>query len=119
MASFRCQTYLAGPFGEIAKLMAMPPAKNSYTYQELLECGNGVMFGQGNAQLPLPSMLMFDRITHISDRGGEYGKGEIVAELDIRPDLWFFSCHFPGDPVMPGWNVLFENTPFIHPASSL
>lgn len=60
------------------------------------------MFGPGNAQLPTPNMLMMDRITHISNEGGEYGKGEMIAELDINPDLWFFDCHFPGDPVMPG-----------------
>jgi 3-hydroxyacyl-[acyl-carrier protein] dehydratase/trans-2-decenoyl-[acyl-carrier protein] isomerase len=60
------------------------------------------MFGPGNAQLPVPNMLMMDRINHISDEGGTYGKGEIIAELDINPDLWFFQCHFPGDPVMPG-----------------
>lgn len=62
----------------------------------------GEMFGPGNAQLPLPNMLMIDRITLISDTGGKYGKGEITAELDIHPDLWFFECHFRGDPVMPG-----------------
>lgn len=60
------------------------------------------MFGPGNPQLPLPPMLMFDRITKISGDGGEHGKGEIVAEFDIKPDLWFFGCHFKGDPVMPG-----------------
>jgi 3-hydroxyacyl-[acyl-carrier protein] dehydratase/trans-2-decenoyl-[acyl-carrier protein] isomerase len=76
--------------------------KNSYSYEELLECGHGRLFGPGNAQLPLPPMLMFDRIVRIADEGGEYGKGEIVAELDIHPDLWFFKCHFEGDPVMPG-----------------
>lgn len=64
--------------------------------------GRGELFGPQNAQLPLPNMLMFDRITHIADTGGAYGKGEIIAELDIHPDLWFFSCHFLGDPVMPG-----------------
>jgi len=64
--------------------------------------GRGELFGPQNAQLPLPNMLMFDRITHIADTGGVYGKGEIIAELDIHPDLWFFSCHFLGDPVMPG-----------------
>ncbi len=81
-----------------------PPAtqKSSYTNEELLTCGRGEMFGPGNAQLPLPNMLMVDRIAHIAATGGEYGKGEIVAELDINPDLWFFQCHFPGDPVMPG-----------------
>lgn len=77
-------------------------AKPSYNREELLTCGQGEMFGPGNAQLPMPNMLMVDRITHIGQSGGEYGKGEIVAELDISPDLWFFGCHFPGDPVMPG-----------------
>jgi 3-hydroxyacyl-[acyl-carrier protein] dehydratase/trans-2-decenoyl-[acyl-carrier protein] isomerase len=76
--------------------------KSSYTYDELIKCGHGRMFGPGNAQLPLPPMLMFDRITSISDSGGAYGKGHILAELDITPDLWFFGCHFEGDPVMPG-----------------
>lgn len=75
---------------------------NSYTKEDLLNCGEGKMFGPGNAQLPMPNMLMLDRIPHISTTGGEYGKGEIIAELDITPDLWFFDCHFPGDPVMPG-----------------
>ena len=75
---------------------------NQYTYEELLNCGHGQLFGSGNAQLPLPPMLMFDRISYISDEGGEFGKGEIVAELDVNPDLWFFQCHFENDPVMPG-----------------
>ncbi|RLJ15885.1 3-hydroxyacyl-[acyl-carrier-protein] dehydratase FabA [bacterium endosymbiont of Escarpia laminata] len=74
----------------------------SFTRDELLACGRGEMFGPGNAQLPTPNMLMMDRIINISDEGGEFGKGEILAELDINPDLWFFDCHFPGDPVMPG-----------------
>jgi 3-hydroxyacyl-[acyl-carrier protein] dehydratase/trans-2-decenoyl-[acyl-carrier protein] isomerase len=76
--------------------------KSSYSYEELLECGHGNIFGPGNGRLPLPNMLMLDRITHISDQGGQFGKGEIRAELDIHPDLWFFACHFEGDPVMPG-----------------
>ena len=76
--------------------------QNSFTREELLTCGHGELFGEGNAQLPLPPMLMFDRITRISDSGGNYNKGEIIAELDINPDLWFFGCHFEGDPVMPG-----------------
>ncbi len=76
--------------------------KNSYSYEDLLECGHGRLFGPGNAQLPLPPMLMVDRITKIAEEGGQYGKGEVVAELDIKPDLWFFGCHFEGDPVMPG-----------------
>lgn len=76
--------------------------KNAYGFEELIDCGYGRMFGPGNAQLPIPNMLMVDRIAHISDVGGEFGKGEIIAELDIHPDLWFFQCHFPGDPVMPG-----------------
>ena len=78
------------------------PRESSYTHEELLECGHGRMFGPGNAQLPLPPMLMFDRIIHISDTGGTYNKGQILAELDITPELWFFGCHFEGDPVMPG-----------------
>jgi 3-hydroxyacyl-[acyl-carrier protein] dehydratase / trans-2-decenoyl-[acyl-carrier protein] isomerase len=76
--------------------------KNSFTFEELLTCGRGEMFGEGNAQLPLPPMLMFDRIVSITEDGGKYGQGQIIAELDIKPDLWFFSCHFQGDPVMPG-----------------
>lgn len=76
--------------------------KNSYTKEELLTCGHGEMFGEGNAQLPLPPMLMFDRIVNIDDTGGSAGKGQIQAELDIHPDLWFFNCHFVSDPVMPG-----------------
>ena len=76
--------------------------KSSYTRDELLDCGYGRMFGPGNARLPVGNMLMVDRITQITDEGGKYGKGEIIAELDIRPDLWFFDCHFPEDPVMPG-----------------
>jgi len=76
--------------------------QRSYTKEELLKCGQGELFGPGNAQLPMPNMLMMDRITLISEDGGEHGKGEIKAELDISPDLWFFECHFPSDPVMPG-----------------
>ena len=76
--------------------------KNSYSYDELINCGNGGLFGPGNAQLPAPPMLMFDRITQVNKDGGMHGKGEIIAELDIKPDLWFFECHFLGDPVMPG-----------------
>lgn len=76
--------------------------QESFSYDELIACGKGELFGPGNAQLPLPPMLMFDRITHISETGGAHGKGEIRAELDINPELWFFACHFEGDPVMPG-----------------
>lgn len=76
--------------------------QSSYTKEELLTCARAEMFGAGNAQLPLPNMLMIDRILSITADGGKYGKGEIIAELDIRPDLWFFGCHFEGDPVMPG-----------------
>lgn len=83
-------------------MMDISNRKNAYTREDLLECGQGRMFGPGNAQLPIPNMLMLDRITSVTVDGGEYGKGEIVAELDIHPDLWFFACHFPGDPVMPG-----------------
>ena len=80
----------------------MKKQKNSYSYEELLECAHGKLFGMGNARLPLPPMLMFDRITKITDAGGDFGKGEIEAEFDIKPDPWFFSCHFENDPVMPG-----------------
>ena len=76
--------------------------QNSFDRDELLKCGHGELFGPGNAQLPVPNMLMLDRIAHISNKGGAFDKGEIKAELDINPDLWFFECHFPGDPVMPG-----------------
>jgi 3-hydroxyacyl-[acyl-carrier protein] dehydratase/trans-2-decenoyl-[acyl-carrier protein] isomerase len=78
------------------------PTKNSYSYEELLECSHARMFGPGNAQLPLPPMLMFDRIITINDTGGKNNKGQIIAELDVKPELWFFDCHFVGDPVMPG-----------------
>ena len=76
--------------------------KSSYPREDLLACAHGELFGPGNARLPLPNMLMVDRIVHIAETGGSYGKGEIVAELDIHPDLWFFQCHFESDPVMPG-----------------
>jgi len=76
--------------------------KNNYNYQELIDCGNGKLFGRGNAKLPLPPMLMFDRITEINDDKGVFKKGLIRAELDIKKDLWFFDCHFKEDPVMPG-----------------
>jgi 3-hydroxyacyl-[acyl-carrier protein] dehydratase/trans-2-decenoyl-[acyl-carrier protein] isomerase len=76
--------------------------KNSYNYEELIECGEGKLFGAGNAKLPLPPMLMFDRITEINQNSGEFKKGFIKAELDIKEDLWFFNCHFKNDPVMPG-----------------
>jgi 3-hydroxyacyl-[acyl-carrier protein] dehydratase/trans-2-decenoyl-[acyl-carrier protein] isomerase len=69
---------------------------------DLLKCARGELFGEGNAQLPEPPMLMMDRITGISEDGGEYGKGHVVAEFDIKPDLWFFDCHFPKNPIMPG-----------------
>ena len=77
-------------------------AKDHYSREELLACGRGEMFGPGNAQLPVPPMLMFDRVTRITETGGAYDKGQVIAELDIRPDLWFFDCHFINDPVMPG-----------------
>lgn len=80
----------------------MTTQKTSYSKDELIACGMGDLFGPGNAQLPIGNMLMMDRIVHISSEGGAFGKGEIRAELDINPDLWFFACHFPGDPVMPG-----------------
>ncbi|MEM9495748.1 MAG: bifunctional 3-hydroxydecanoyl-ACP dehydratase/trans-2-decenoyl-ACP isomerase [Pseudomonadota bacterium] len=76
--------------------------KNSFNREELLECGYHGFRGPGTAQLPVPPMLMFDRVTNVDSSGGSYEKGKIVAELDVHPDLWFFDCHFPGDPVMPG-----------------
>jgi 3-hydroxyacyl-[acyl-carrier protein] dehydratase/trans-2-decenoyl-[acyl-carrier protein] isomerase len=80
----------------------LTPNKNSYSYEELLACAHGKLFGPGNARLPLPPLLMFDRITKITEKGGTHDKGELVAELDVKPDLWFFKCHFEDDPVMPG-----------------
>ena len=80
----------------------MKLTKNSFSYEDLIECAHGKLFGPGNAQLPLPPMLMLDRVTSITEDGGEHGKGQIVAELDIKPDMWFFPCHFENDPVMPG-----------------
>ena len=76
--------------------------KSSYSYEELISCAKGELFGVGNPQLPMPPMLMCDRITSISDNGGNFDKGEIIAEFDINPKLWFFKCHFKNDPVMPG-----------------
>jgi 3-hydroxyacyl-[acyl-carrier protein] dehydratase/trans-2-decenoyl-[acyl-carrier protein] isomerase len=80
----------------------MAGRQQAYEYEDLLACGRGELFGDGNPQLPLPPMLMFDRISHVSETGGENGKGQIVAELAVKPELWFFECHFKGDPVMPG-----------------
>ena len=76
--------------------------KNSYSYDDLITCGNGDLFGPGNAKLPLPPMLMFDRITEINENNGSFNKGSLKAELDIKKNLWFFDCHFKEDPVMPG-----------------
>lgn len=80
----------------------LPAPQSSYDYDELIQCGHGEIFGPANGRLPLPNMLMLDRIPMINSDGGKYSKGEIKAELDINPDLWFFDCHFEGDPVMPG-----------------
>ena len=76
--------------------------RHAFSREELIACGHGELFGPGNARLPLPNMLMFDRVSEITLDGGAHGKGRIVAELDLSPDLWFFACHFEGDPVMPG-----------------
>jgi len=76
--------------------------KSSYSYEELISCGNGKLFGPGNAKLPLPPMLMFDRISEINENTGNFKKGCVKAELDIKDNLWFFECHFKNDPVMPG-----------------
>ena len=80
----------------------MEARRANYDYEDLLACGRGELFGAGNAQLPLPPMLMFDRISEIAEVGGEYGRGLARAVLELKPDLWFFPCHFKGDPVMPG-----------------
>src|SRR6266849_1133524 len=99
LASLFCRRpAIQGPPGRVK----VSEKKQSYTFEDLIECAKGRLFGPGNAQLPLPPMLMFDRIVKIADTGGKYGKGEVVAELDVKPDLWFFACHFKGDPVMPG-----------------
>lgn len=90
------RSYAAQPIGY------MTERQSSFSYEDLIESSEGRMWGPENAQLPAPPMLMMDRIVHIDEDGGEYGKGHIVAELDINPDLWFFDCHFKGDPVMPG-----------------
>jgi 3-hydroxyacyl-[acyl-carrier protein] dehydratase/trans-2-decenoyl-[acyl-carrier protein] isomerase len=82
--------------------MTAVKAKSRYEFEDLLACARGEMYGEGNAQLPAPPMLLFDRITRIDDTGGAHGKGYMEAEFDINPDLWFFQCHFLGDPVMPG-----------------
>jgi len=81
---------------------ALMSKQHSFNRDELLACGHGDLFGAGNAQLPIDNMLMMDRIVSISEEGGDYNKGHILAELDINPELWFFDCHFPNDPVMPG-----------------
>jgi 3-hydroxyacyl-[acyl-carrier protein] dehydratase/trans-2-decenoyl-[acyl-carrier protein] isomerase len=80
----------------------MADRRQAFEYEDLLACGRGELLGPAGPKLPLPPMLMFDRIAHISETGGEHGKGQIVAELDVKPDLWFFTCHFKDDPVMPG-----------------
>ncbi len=80
----------------------MTERQSSFTYEELIQCSQGEIFGEGNARLPAPPMLMMDRIIEINADGGEFGKGQMIAELDIKPELWFFECHFPTDPVMPG-----------------
>lgn len=82
--------------------MSQPERQSSFTRDELLSCGHGTLLQPGHARLPLPNMLMFDRITQIASEGGAYGKGEVVAQFDLNPDLWFFQCHFESDPVMPG-----------------
>ena len=87
---------------DISSADELPPRQNAYDYDDLIASGHGKLFGPTNGRLPKPNMLMLDRITLISDEGGKYGKGEIRAELDIHPELWFFECHFEGDPVMPG-----------------
>jgi 3-hydroxyacyl-[acyl-carrier protein] dehydratase / trans-2-decenoyl-[acyl-carrier protein] isomerase len=106
--SFARTSALTIKYKTLASLMTLteassrPTRQPSYAREELLQCGRGELFGPGNAQLPLPPMLMFDRIAHIAADGGTFDKGHIIAELDITPELWFFACHFQNDPVMPG-----------------
>ena len=88
--------------GRLELAPRMSERRFQFGYEDLLACGRGELFGAGNAQLPLPPMLMFDRSTEISESGGANGKGFVRAEFDIKPELWFFGCHFQGDPVMPG-----------------
>lgn len=101
----RQPTFVRGGFAaslDVAQVRSLTERQHSYGYDELLQCAHGTLFGPGNAQLPLPPMLMFDRITRINDTGGAHDCGEIVAEYDVNPDLWFFRCHFENYPVMPG-----------------
>src|ERR1700751_253802 len=90
------------PASSLQAQAATQTRRISFDFEDLLACARGELFGEGNAQLPLPPMLMFDRISEISEQGGEHGRGLARAELDVNPDLWFFPCHFKGDPVMPG-----------------
>ena len=90
------------PQGPLGGTVEQPVRKGSFDLQALMACARGELFGPGNAKLPMPPLLMFDRISYICDSGGLFGKGQIVAELDIKPDLWFFKSHFKDDPVMPG-----------------
>jgi len=92
----------AEPLNANAPILSNGRQQNAYTYEELIDCGKGNLFGPGNAQLPLPPMPMFDRIMNIQETGGAYDRGLMIAELDIDPSQWFFQCHFEGDPVMPG-----------------
>src|SRR5579859_7025373 len=102
-ASIRTAPHFAGDFARAKDKCAMTVGERTqFDREDLLACGRAEMFGPGNAQLPAPPMLMFDRITEISKTGGEFGKGLVRAELDVKPDLWFFGCHFKNDPVMPG-----------------
>ena len=93
--------YIILPLNQVLRELKIMK-KNSYSYEDLITCGNGELFGPGNAKLPLPPMLMFDRITEINENNGSFKKGSLKAELDIKDELWFFECHFKGDPVMPG-----------------
>ena len=100
----------------------MTERPTSYNYEDLLKCSRGELFGAANAQLPAPPMLMMDRITELSTDGGEFGKGHVVAEFDIKPDLWFFECHFPGNPIMPGClglDGLWQLTGMVTPARKM
>lgn len=96
-----CHWHVPSKFG-MQPLAVQKSRQSSYTRDELIACAHGQLFGPGNGQLPLPNLLMFDRITRIAADGGTHSKGIVEAELDITPDLWFFACHFESDPVMPG-----------------
>ena len=100
--SLECRFLQAYCLDLVVLLGSYVTAQTSFSREDLIRCAHGELFGPGNARLPLPPMLMFDRIPAITNEGGVHGKGICQAELDVTPDLWFFACHFETDPVMPG-----------------